>query len=348
MILSAFPRIYKASVRRRFLLAFVCLLLTTPFSAHGQEPDNDDEVLRISTDLLLFNVRIKAKDHVSIEGLSQEAFTLKDKDGVTAGIYFYRGLDRISLVFALDQSGSTRDIIVRQRNAALGLFGKFGERSKVAVLRFAESPTVAAPFERNVDAVRDAFNFPVAVNQHTAIFDAAAASVSLFSNLPRVRSERRIVVLISDGLDNASKTNAKAVVEAAQRNRVSFYVIHIPLFEPRDGRLSVRRTASGFRDLAEKTGGKYFLAGDTRAALTPNTEFDLAPIFKAIEDDLKSQFLLGFYLNERANDGRRHEFSLSMPEGFQYQVSGRSFERTQKFFVHNPRVFPQRNEQIPH
>lgn len=346
MVLPASPRICTAGFRRRILLACVCALLVAqiPIFGQGQEPD-EDEVLRISTDLLLFTIRVRTKGDASLDGLSHKELVLKDDDRITEGVYFYRGIDRVSLVFALDQSGSTRGIISRQRNAALGLFQQFGERSKVAVLRFSETPTIAAPFDRNVDVIRTAFDFPVAVNQRTAIFDAATASVSLFDKLPRVRSERRIVILISDGLDNASKSKSKAVIEAAKKNRISFYVIHIPLFEPRNGRLSVRAAAGGFRDLAEKTGGKYFLAGDARKALDATNDFDLVPIFKAIEDDLKSQFLLGFYLNERANDGRRHEFSLSMPQGFEYQVMGRGYERSQKFFVNNPRLFLERRQQ---
>ena len=69
-------------------------------------------------------------------------------------------------------------------------------------------------------------------------------------------------MLISDGLDTISRTSADSVINAALEQRVSFYVIHLPLFEPIDGRLAVRRPSKGFRELAEKTGGKYFLVGD--------------------------------------------------------------------------------------
>ena len=44
--------------------------------------------------------------------------------------------------------------------------------------------------------------------------------------LPRFRSERRIVILISDGLDNASTTKAGAAIKAALEKQISFYVIH--------------------------------------------------------------------------------------------------------------------------
>jgi hypothetical protein len=109
----------------------------------------------------------------------------------------------------------------------------------------------------------------------------------------------------------------------------------VPLFEPRDGHLSVRSPAKGFRDLAEKTGGKYFLA--KAAPLDGTQPVDLAPIFQAIEDDLKSQFLIGVYLNEKANDGKPHYFTLSVPQGLEFQVVPRDYSRTEKFLVNRPR-----------
>ena len=79
-----------------------------------------------------------------------------------------------------------------------------------------------------------------------------------FDDLPRVRAERRIVVLISDGLDNRSRTSPDSVINAALERRVSFYVIHLPLFEPRDGRLAVRRPRKALRNWQRKLEGSIF------------------------------------------------------------------------------------------
>lgn len=341
-----FAQNFVLSAHRKNLLAWalhICawMLIATFINgaspASAQEPEQDDEVLRVSTDLLVFPIRVRNKDKQPVDSLAEADLTLTDKDKVTNGLYLRRGIDRLALIFALDQSGSTRQIIAEQRDAALGLFSRFGERSQVAVIRFTSRPSLVAEFGNDISTARDAFNFPAAENQRTAIFDAASLAIRSFNVLPRLRSERRIVILISDGLDNASQTKASPVIEAAIRERVSFYIIHIPLFTPRDGRLTVRPPASGFRDLAEKTGGKYFLARDARSALAPQANIELAPIFQAIEDDLKSQYLLGFYLKESANDGRRHQFSLEAPAGIEYQVTGRGFERKHNFFVADPR-----------
>jgi len=183
---------------------------------------------------------------------------LKDPDRVTTGMFLYPGADRVALVFALDQSGSLREIVSQQREAALALFGRFGGRSQVAVIRFAEKPALVASFGRDASVAREAFEFPIRDNQHTAIFDAAAAAVAAFDTLPRFVTERRIVVLISDGLDNASSMKPGQVIQSALQKQVSLYVIHLPLFEPREGRLAVRLPAKGFRELPKKLAASIF------------------------------------------------------------------------------------------
>jgi Ca-activated chloride channel homolog len=336
-ILTIVDAVILRSCGQAFLGA-ACMLLAIAAPTHlraqePQQPPAADEVVKVSTDLFVIPIRVRDKREAATT-LTERDLTLKDEDHVTAGLSLYHGADRVALVFALDQSGSLREIVSQQREAALALAGRFGDKSQVAVIRFGEQPSLVVPFGRNISAARDAFSFPARVDQHTAIFDAAAA-VSAFEGLPQVRSERRIVVLISDGLDNASTVKARSVIEAAMRNHVSFYVIHLPLFEPRDGRLAVRSPAKGFRELAEKTDGKYFLVGDARTALATGANkrnIDLTPIFQAIEDDLRSQYLLGFYAGEGARDSRSHRFEIGFPAGVEYQLYGFKYSRTHEFF----------------
>jgi Ca-activated chloride channel family protein len=319
--------------------SLVCLLVTLSLfvaqlpNTFAQATADDDDVVRVSTDLLLFPVRIKDRKGQAVSGLTERDFSVRDNDHAITALHLSRGAERVALLFALDQSGSLRSIISQQRKAALALFGHFSQRSRVAVLRFAETPSLVATFGRDTEAVHAAFDFSVG-NRRTAIFDAAAMAVETLNALPPDRAERRIVILISDGLDNASRIKPGQVIREAVEKHVSFYVIHLPLFEPRERGLAVRQPAKGFRDLAEKTGGKYFLAGDLSSALSPVKDIDLTPVFRAIEEDLKSQYLLGFYIAESARDGQRHLFSVGLvPEGIEYSVSGRSYSRKHQFFV---------------
>ena len=323
----------RSAFTRLQLCLIACLLFGFQTATVAQQATDEDDVVRVNTDLLLFPIRIRDKKGQAIAGLTEQDLTLKDQDQVTTGVYFAPGADRVAMLFALDQSGSVRQIIAQQQDAALALFSRFSDRSSIAVLRFSDRPSLVTPFTNDVVAARAAFRFSTDRDRHTAIFDAAAKAVEAFDKLPPVRAERRLVVLISDGLDNASAKSADSVIDAALERRVSFYVIHLPLFEVRDGRLAVRQPSKGFRELAEKTGGKYFLVGDAKSALQPRPN-DLTPIFQAIEDDLKSQYLLGFYIAESSRDNRQHVFSVSLkPQGVGYSVGRLGYSRTHKFMV---------------
>jgi len=249
-----------------------------------------------------------------ISDLRQGDFLLTDDGRGTKIDYFASGAERIALAFVLDNSGSLREQLSRQRDAAVGLFSRFGPSSSVAVIRFGQQARLVAPFTSDAEGARAAFNVYAnlsGLGERTAIFDAGLAAVQAYAPRAENSPERRIAILISDGLDTASRANAQQVIAAANRANVSFYVIQLPLFTPSYGRLVPRPATKGFRDLAEKTGGKYFVAGTSASALAPHSPVDLTPVFAAIEEDLRSQYVIGFYPGEGSRDGRPHRTTVA-------------------------------------
>jgi VWFA-related protein len=292
------------------LLVLLSAVIANQGRAQAQGNDSVDEVVRVSTDLITVPVFVTDNRGRRIGALRKEDFVVRDNGRVVETKYFASGAERVALLFALDASGSARDTINQQRETALALFSRFGAGSRVAVLRFTETSTLAAPFTNSPGAALAAFNFPALPGSHTAIFDAAWEAVRAFD--AKDNAERRIVILISDGLDTTSSMTAAKVINAALERGVAFYIIHLPLYAPQDGRLRVRAPSKGFRALAEKTGGKYFMLGDVKAALAPRPRYDLSPVFKAIEDDLKGQYLLGYYTAEGERDSLPHRIEVSL------------------------------------
>jgi Ca-activated chloride channel family protein len=295
------------------LITAIGLLLFSTVAA-AQDPQPDD-VIRVRTDLVAMPVTVTDSRGRRISDLQQQDFVLTDDGRTTRIDYFASGAERIALAFVLDNSGSLREQLSRQRDAAMGLFSRFGPGSSVAVIRFGQQARLLAPFTSETETARAAFNVPInvsALSGRTAIFDAAAAAVQAYAPRGENSPERRIAILISDGLDTASKTTPPQVIEAANRTNVSFYIIQLPLFTPSDGRLVPRPSAKGFRDLADRTGGKYFVAGTARSALDPNAPVDLTPVFAAIEEDLRSQYVIGFYPGEASRDGQTHRAAISI------------------------------------
>jgi Ca-activated chloride channel homolog len=284
------------------LLCFSCL-------ATAQEPD---EIIRVRTDFVPVPVIVTDSHGRRVAGLKPDDFTLFDDDHAAKIDYLAAGTDRVAMLFALDVSGSARDIVAQQRDAALALYSRFGSGSRVAVLQFGDFVRLTVPFTTNSEAAKDSLNFKPEESKGTAIFDGAAAAVRSFDGSGGFSSERRIVLLTSDGLDTVSSTAYTSVISAARDRGVSFYVIHFPLFTPIDGRLAPRPPSKGFRELAEQTGGRYFRIGDAKSALDPHAHYDLAPVFQAIDDDLRGQYVLGFYPNKTASDGQPHRITVGL------------------------------------
>lgn len=274
--------------------------------------DAGDEVIRVRTDLVTTAAYVQDARGRRIFNLSAGDFVVREDGRIVKVEYFAAGTERVALAFALDASGSARETIMRQREIALALFSRFGAQSRVAVLRFGETAEMAAPFTNSAERALQAFRFPAQADRHTAIFDAASSAARSFDAPGGDATERRIVILISDGLDTASKTKPADVVQKARSLGVSFYVIHLPIFTPRDGRLAPRPSSRGFRELAEQTGGRYFMVGDAKEALNPTARYDLAPVFQAIEEDLQSQYVLGYYPGEAARDASFHRIEIGL------------------------------------
>ncbi|MCA1613502.1 MAG: VWA domain-containing protein [Acidobacteria bacterium] len=299
-------------VSLRFLL-LLCAALCA--SGHAQTPTpEEDEVLNVRTDLVTIPVFVTDSRGRRVAGLRATDFGVLAAGRPVEISYFAAGTSRVALVFALDASGSAREHIGRQREAALSLFSQFGKGSRVAVLAFADTQDFTLPFSTDIAGAPAAFQIRARGNRRTAIFDAALAAARAFDEGAADRAERRIVLLLSDGLDTASRTRAPAVVAEAVRRGVSFYVLHLPLYTPRWNGLAVRRPAEGFRTLADRTGGKYFLLGDEKQALAHEPNYDLAPIFRAIADDLQSQYVLGFYADEAARAAGEHKLEVRLNE----------------------------------
>jgi VWFA-related protein len=280
----------------------------------AQEPQPVD-VIRVRTDLIAVPVIVTDARGHRISNLPATDFTIRDDRGAQKIEYFASGTERVALLFALDTSGSARDILAQQRQAALDLFAHFGKGSRVAVLHFSEVVRLTVPFTTNTEAAEQSLKTAMKTSGGTAIFDAAATAVRCFDGSGGFSTERRIVILVSDGLDTLSSTSYQTVIASARARGVSFYVIHFPLFTPQDGVLAPRRPSKGFVELAEETGGQYFRIGNAKAALDPRARPDLAPVFQAIERDLGGQYVLGFYPGEVARDGLPHRIDVGLSPG---------------------------------
>jgi VWFA-related protein len=296
-----------------FLAVVVVCVLSVGRSACAQEIEPDD-VVKMRTDIVTVPVVVVDSRGHRVVGLRQDDFVVRAEGQPQRIEFFVPGASRVALLFLLDASGSARSYLADQREAALSLVSQFGPKSEVAVVHFTDVTTVRAQFSKDIQAASKGFDFPAHSGRHTAIFDSAMKALQMLRQRGNDPTERRIVVITSDGLDTASKVKAADVIARARNENVSFYVIHFPLFSPHEGRLKPRPTSGGFRQLAEKTGGDYFVTEDAAGALAGHSQIDLSAIFKAIAEDLAGQYLLGFYPVAAFRDGRPHKVEVGLAQ----------------------------------
>lgn len=271
------------------LAALVLLLQASHASAQTEE------IIEVRTDLVTVPVIVTDRRNRLVTGLSAADFSIYDDDRPVQPALFTAGVERLALAFVLDASGSVREQIARQEQATRALLDRFSQKPRLAVFHFDTRPRLVVDFTTDADAARRAFSIDARPDRRTAIFDATLAAVRRFDSLPSRDLERRIVVLVSDGLDTASTIPPTAVVNEAVSRGVAIYVLHLSLYTPRDGRLAPRKPSPGFRDLATRTGGNYHLVGDARTALDPRQAYDFTPVFQDIAADLRSQYVIGYY-----------------------------------------------------
>src|SRR5262249_35638988 len=97
------------------------------------------------------------------------------------------GTERVALLFALDASGSARDVVAQQREAALALFARFGHGSRVAVLHFGDFVRLTVPFTTNADGGSGIIQFRSQDQQRHGDLRCGGSSSSL------VRRQRRLL-----------------------------------------------------------------------------------------------------------------------------------------------------------
>src|SRR5207253_10800968 len=107
---------------------------------------------RVRTDLVAVPVIVTDSRRRRVSDLHPADFAVRDDRGALKIDYFASGTERVAMLFALDTSGSAREIIERQRAAALALFARFGHGSRIAVLHFGDLVRLTIPFTSNSEA----------------------------------------------------------------------------------------------------------------------------------------------------------------------------------------------------
>lgn len=266
--------------------------------AHGRSVELLQESITLRSDLVIVPVRAFDRAGRPVRGLTADDFELF-VEGKRQPIIFFstegegEKLSRpLALILLLDASGSIAATWHQHRSAVQSLLGRLGPQTMLSVIRFSDRPHVVVPFTTAHHEAAQALAQMRQVEGPTAIFDALLFAIDHFHTLSQPVT-RKIVLLLSDGLDTASQTSYRDCIRAAEQADVTVYSLQIPLYSPANGSLRPRPPARGFGDVARATGGRLFVVGSVAEALRPTARTDLTAVFQTILADIRNQYYLG-------------------------------------------------------
>jgi Ca-activated chloride channel homolog len=199
--------------------------------------------------------------------------------------FFARQADLpLSVVLLIDQSSSTADLLEFERDAAMDFFSNTLKKGKdrAMVIGFATDPHVLVEFTDDLQKLEAGLK-KLNAGGGTAVYDSVFFAAQ--QRLAKEEGERRkLIILISDGYDTASRYSLKEALDRVQRHDALVYAISVNRATPtkneerEDGDKAIRQ-------IVNETGGRAYF---------PLKLSDMSAEFAKIESELRSQYSLSF------------------------------------------------------
>jgi Ca-activated chloride channel family protein len=270
-------------------------LALTPLFLHAQV---DTPTFRIESKLVNLFVNVTDENGAVIGGLNKEDFKVFEDGRPQEIAVFERQSEMpLDLILAIDTSASTFKDRARERDASKAfLHGLVRPQDEIGIIQFATYVDLLVPFTNKASQLEHGLN-SLKGGDATALYDA----IYLASDSLAKKHDRKVLVLVSDGGDTAKNTTYNQALEQALRGEVMIYsVIDVPI------EASAGRDIGGEHaliTLAEQTGGKSFYVESG----------NLERAFAKVSEDLRTQYLLGYYPHNQLRGATFHRVNVTIP-----------------------------------
>ena len=297
-------------MKKPFMVWFVFLVLagslpaqqTAPTPAPATTPASTDNI-KVRVDLVNILLTVTNKRNRFEKGLGKEDFRVFEDNKPQTIRYFSRETDlplRIGVL--IDTSASIRDRLRFEQEAAIDFLNTTLRPGKdlAFVEAFDVQPQMTQDYTDDLGKLSKAIRGLMAGGV-TTLFDAIYVSCrqKMLVFPPPEPYLRRVMIIISDGMDNQSDHTREEALAMAQHAEVTLYAISTNVTGmPEYGDKVLRR-------LAEQTGGRAFFP------FKPNeTADETAADFQQIARELRSQYSLAYVSTNRTHDGSFRSISI--------------------------------------
>jgi Ca-activated chloride channel family protein len=274
-------------------LALLYISFLVPIQAQQSQ---EDDVLRVNTDLVVVNVTVTDASGKYARGLRRSDFKVMEdgKDQVISN--FSAEETPFAAVVLLDFSGSMENRMPLARSAAIHFLDGLRDEDVAAVYSFDSEIEQLQDFSPSRDLA------PIAFARHakgmTVLNDAILRAAEELSHRPE---KRRAIVVLSDGYDTKSSASMEKAMAAALNSGVTIYTVDMSSI---DTNLQARSQAAGaLRGFASKSGGRYIATPGGQA---------MRDAFAGIVEELGNQYTIAYQPSNHARDGHWREIDVKL------------------------------------
>lgn len=271
----------------RSLWLITIVLLLSPI-VHAQD---DDDVVRVNTDLVVLNVTVTDKNGQYVKALKKSDFKVYEdgKEVPASAIASFAFQDApYAAVVLLDSSGSMETRFSLARSAAIRFLDGLREEDVAAVYRFDSKVERVQEFSAGRDLAPIAY--AIRAKGMTTLNDAIVEASKALTDRPE---PRRAIVVLSDGMDTYSKASSDKAVESALAVGASIFAVDMSALDTPG--FANRQSAASLKGFADKTGGRFVATGGGQV---------LRDAFAGIADELGHQYTIAYKPTNTARDGK--------------------------------------------
>jgi Ca-activated chloride channel family protein len=278
--------------------------LFLPLQAPVERRPPDVPTIKVQTRLVNVALNVVDAKGAPVGGLTRDDFEISE-DGKPQKIAVFEkeSSTPLSIVLAIDGSESVLSNDKLEREAAKHFVkALLREQDELDLMDFSDSVREVVSFTNDKKRIETGLN-DIEHGASTALYDAIYLAAQRLGTTRVDNGRRRVMVLITDGGDTAKRTEYMQALEQAQRAGAMVYsIIIVPIYA------DAGRNTGGEHALiqmADDTGGKYYYVQDPQ---------DLEPAFSHVSDDLRTQYLLGYYAPDHGADTSFRKIRVRMKD----------------------------------